>query len=127
MARNAVQFQKGLSMAEFVGLYGSEDQCHAALVQMRWPDGLKCPKCGAKRHSYLASKRLFQCTACRVQTSARSGSIDGTQHLFQIAGEPMSDFRALVKKQPRRNWMLVTDSDLPPPPCAKEGVGHASC
>ena len=75
MARNAVQFQKGLSMAEFVGLYGSEDQCHAALVQMRWPDGFKCPKCGAKRHSYLASKRLFQCTACRVQTSARSGTI----------------------------------------------------
>ena len=84
MARNAVQFQKGLSMAEFVGLYGSEDQCHAALVRMRWPDGFKCPKCGAKRHSYLASKRLFQCTACRVQTSARSGSI----------GEPKICFRS---------------------------------
>lgn len=75
MARNAVQFQKGLSMAEFNRLYGSEEQCHAALVQMRWADGFECPKCGGRRHSYLARKRLFQCTACRVQTSARAGTI----------------------------------------------------
>ena len=54
MARNAVQFQKGLSMAEFNRLYSSEEQCHAALAEMRWPDGFECPKCGGRRHSYLA-------------------------------------------------------------------------
>lgn len=75
MARNAVQFQKGLSMAEFNRLYGTEKQCHAALVRMRWPDGFVCPKCGGRKHSYLAPKRLFQCTACRAQTSARAGTI----------------------------------------------------
>ena len=62
-------------MAEFNRLYGSEEQCHAALVQMRWPDGFKCPKCGGQRYSYLAPKRLFQCTACRLQTSVRAGTI----------------------------------------------------
>jgi ribosomal protein L37AE/L43A len=75
MARNVVQFQQGLSMAEFHRLYGSEEQCHAALVRMRWPDGFVCPKCGGRKHSYLAPKRLFQCTACRAQTSARAGTI----------------------------------------------------
>jgi hypothetical protein len=45
MARNAVQFQKGLSMAEFLRLYGTEDQCHAAVVAMRWPGGFVCPRC----------------------------------------------------------------------------------
>ena len=39
MSINRVQFQKGLSMAEFFERYGSEDQCHAALVALRWPDG----------------------------------------------------------------------------------------
>ncbi len=43
MARNRVQFQKGLSMAQFMKRYGTEDQCHAALVTMRWPDGFVCP------------------------------------------------------------------------------------
>jgi len=30
MARNRVQFQKGLSMAEFNTRYGTEETCHAA-------------------------------------------------------------------------------------------------
>ena len=75
MARNAVQFQKALSMAEFQRLYGTEEQCHAALVEMRWPDGFVCPRCAGRPHGYCAPKRLFQCTACRLQTSARAGTI----------------------------------------------------
>ena len=75
MARNGVQFQKGLSMAEFNRRYGSEELCHAALVTMRWPDGFVCPKCAGRKHSYCAPKRLFQCTSCRLQTSARAGTI----------------------------------------------------
>jgi len=36
MARNQVQFQKGLSEASFGEIYGTEEQCHAALVKWRW-------------------------------------------------------------------------------------------
>src|SRR5215510_14856315 len=75
VARNEVQFQRGLSMAEFHRLYGTEEQCHAALVRMRWPDGFECPRCAGRSHGYCAPKRLFQCTACRLQTSARAGTI----------------------------------------------------
>jgi hypothetical protein len=75
MARNRVQFQKGLSHAEFQRRYGTEELCHEALVKMRWPDGFVCPKCGGRAHGYCAPKRLFQCTACRLQTSARAGTI----------------------------------------------------
>jgi hypothetical protein len=75
MARNAVQFQRGLSLAEFQERYGTEDLCHAALVRMRWPDGFVCPRCGGREHGYCKPRRLFQCRACRVQTSARAGTI----------------------------------------------------
>jgi len=75
MARNRVQFQKGLSMAEFNRRFGTEDQCHAALVKMRWPDGFVCPKCQGSAHSYCAPRRLFQCSACKVQTSVRAGTV----------------------------------------------------
>jgi hypothetical protein len=37
MPRNKVQFQKGLSFIEFCQRYGTEEQCHAELVAMRWP------------------------------------------------------------------------------------------
>jgi len=75
MARNKVQFQKGLSLAEFNRRYGSEELCHGALVAMRWPDGFVCPKCGGKTHSYTVVRRIFQCSACRQQTSAKAGTI----------------------------------------------------
>lgn len=35
MAINQIQFQKGLSMAEFLKRYGTEAQCHAALIEAR--------------------------------------------------------------------------------------------
>jgi ribosomal protein L37AE/L43A len=75
MPRNKVQFQKGLSFVEFCKRYGTEDRCHAELIAMRWPDGFECPKCGGKKHSYTAVRRIFQCSACRKQTSARAGTI----------------------------------------------------
>ncbi len=75
MPRNKVQFQKGLSFVEFCQRYGTEEQCHAELIAMRWPNGFVCPKCGGTKHSYTAVRRIFQCSACRKQTSARAGTI----------------------------------------------------
>ena len=43
MARNKVQFQKGLSEAQFAALYGTEDQCREAVMRWRWPSGFACP------------------------------------------------------------------------------------
>ena len=39
MARNMVQFQKGLSEAEFRKLYGDEAQCLALVIEWRWSKG----------------------------------------------------------------------------------------
>jgi ribosomal protein L37AE/L43A len=77
MAMNRVQFQRGLSMAEFVEGYGSEDKCEAALIASRWPRGFACPVCGSSAHgSFVRERRRYwQCTSCRHQCSAISGTI----------------------------------------------------
>jgi ribosomal protein L37AE/L43A len=77
MAMNRVQFQRGLSMAEFVERYGSEDKCEAALVAARWPRGFACPACGSGAHgSFVRERRRYwQCASCRHQCSAISGTI----------------------------------------------------
>ena len=80
MARNPVQFQKGLSLIEFNRRYGTNEQCHAALIAMRWPDGFECPHCKGRKHSYSPARRIFQCSACRVQTSARAGTVFHKSH-----------------------------------------------
>src|SRR6195952_2457501 len=75
MARSAVQFQKGLSEPEFERQFGTEEQCRALGVACRWPDGFVCPECGGRQHSMVKTRDLFQCTACRRQTSPIAGTI----------------------------------------------------
>jgi transposase-like protein len=75
VARNSVQFQKGLSDAEFEQHYGTEATCREALFRWRWPEGFECPVCGERRHSEVRSRQLFQCSACRRQTSLTAGTI----------------------------------------------------
>lgn len=75
MARNGVQFQKGLSEPEFERRYGTEEACRAALIAWRWPHGFECPVCGGRQYSEVKSRLLFQCTACRRQTSVSAGTI----------------------------------------------------
>lgn len=74
MAKNRVQFQKGLSLAEFQKQYGSEEQCRKAVFQWRWPKGFRCPDCEGERYCLLFNGR-YQCHACRHQTSLTSGTI----------------------------------------------------
>ena len=77
MGINRVQFQKGLSLPEFMERYGTEAQCHAAVVAQRWPNGFVCPACGGTRHCAFERKGLsyWQCSACREQTSILCGTI----------------------------------------------------
>ncbi len=75
MARSPVQFQKGLGLAELNARYGREDKCRAALIRMRWPDGFVCPRCGERKYSYARARRVFQCSACRTQTTVKAGTI----------------------------------------------------
>src|SRR4249919_2579664 len=77
MTMNRVQFQAGLSMAEFMDRYGSDERCEAALIAARWPSGFACPECGGSGCSSFrrAGRLYFQCTACRHQCSVISGTI----------------------------------------------------
>jgi len=77
MTMNRIQFQPGLSMPEFFKRYGSEVQCAAALEQARWPSGFRCPCCGEAAHCVLrgGSRKVFQCNACRHQTSLIAGTV----------------------------------------------------
>ena len=67
--------KKGLSEPEFERQYGNEEQCRDAVGVSRWPDGFRCPECGGKQYSLVKSRDLFQCTACRRQTSPIAGTI----------------------------------------------------
>ena len=77
MSINKIQFQKGLSMVEFVERFGLEEQCVQALFAQRWPTGFCCPQCGAGAFYRIATagRPLFQCQGCRHQASLTVGTL----------------------------------------------------
>lgn len=82
MAINAVQFQQGLSMMEFVAQYGTEAKCYRALYRSRWPQGFRCAACANRSRSRFRreGRVYYQCGACRHQTTLISGTLfEGTK------------------------------------------------
>ena len=75
MAQNKVQFQKGMSLPEFLALYATEEQCFDALFKWRWPEGFQCPECGCTKSCRLTTRKLQQCNQCHHQTSMTAGTI----------------------------------------------------
>jgi|GEM_PF-477983 len=65
--------QEGLK--RFLLRFGTEEACARALFAARWPDGFRCPRCGLSRAYLIASRRLFQCAACKYQASLTAGTV----------------------------------------------------
>jgi len=71
--------------------FKTDDDCLEFLEQARWPDGIRCPVCGAKEISRITREnpgknkrtRLYQCLepSCKEQFSATQGTIFHRSHL----------------------------------------------
>ena len=77
MGRNTIQFQKGLSVPEFLQLYGTVTQCEEALAMIRWPNGFRCPRCKESLHGLVYGRRLkrYQCRQCGHQATVTACTI----------------------------------------------------
>ena len=75
MSKNTIQFQQGYSLGQLFETYGTEEKCEQALLNLKWPNGFKCPCCGATSYCKLKSRKLYQCNRCHHQTSLTSGTI----------------------------------------------------
>ncbi|TKB05860.1 IS1595 family transposase [Desulforhopalus sp. IMCC35007] len=81
MPKNKIQFQKGLSLQNFLKSYGTEEDCRNRLFNMKWPTGFCCPQCGCNHYYTITTRNLYQCTACKHQSSLISGTIFGSSKL----------------------------------------------
>jgi hypothetical protein len=65
MPKNKIQFQRGLSLPDFLASYGTDSQCRETLFRFRWPHGFFCPACGSIDYYQLKTRKLFQCNHFR--------------------------------------------------------------
>ena len=61
--------------------YSTDEKCRRSLEQLRWPDGVVCPKCQSKKISRISTRNTFDCDSCRNQFSVTVGTIFNDTHL----------------------------------------------
>ena len=64
---------RGLSDEAFREAFGTEEQCRAALLRLRWPDGFVCPCCGHRGHCVLAGRGLLSMQPVQEADIAHGG------------------------------------------------------
>jgi transposase-like protein len=75
------QVRSEMNLVKLVERFRSEDDCRAYLEELRWPDGVVCPRCGGKIISQIQKRHQFDCDSCRYQFSVTAGTIFHDTHL----------------------------------------------
>ena len=61
--------------------FDTDVECRAALEQLRWPNGVRCPRCDSVSISRITTRKQFDCNACRYRFSVTTGTIFNDSHL----------------------------------------------
>jgi transposase-like protein len=64
-----------ITLLEWQKRFGTEKACAKVLEKVRWPQGFQCPACGLKRYSFIATRKLYQCSSCRHQVSITADTL----------------------------------------------------
>jgi transposase-like protein len=64
------------------------------LAAMRWKDGVVCPHCQGREHSYIKTRRIWKCRGCKKQFSVKAGTV------FEDSPIPLDKWMMVV-------WLVV--------------------
>ena len=63
------------TLMEAIKYFSNEDNALNFMVAIRWQNGIICPRCESKEHSFLSTRRLWKCKACKKQFTVKVGTI----------------------------------------------------
>ena len=67
------------NLAEFERFFATDEVCRDYLMQLRWPAGFRCPRCGGGKF-WPQRVILLHCAACDYQSSVIAGTIFQDTH-----------------------------------------------
>jgi transposase-like protein len=74
---------EAIDLVELIGRYGDDQKCRTYLEHLRWPQGIRCPKCGGDKISSILKRDQHNCDSesCGYQFSVTAGTIFHDTHL----------------------------------------------
>lgn len=70
-----------MNLVKLAESFHSEEACRNYLAELRWADGVQCPRCESKGISTKKARDQYDCNSCRYQFSVTSGTIFHDSHL----------------------------------------------
>ena len=66
---------KPTNLLEAIRYFSDLEVATEYVASLRWPRGPVCPRCGGTEHSFLTTRRVWKCKACKRQFSVKLGTI----------------------------------------------------
>jgi transposase-like protein len=70
-----------MTLIQLLEQFPDNEACRQHLAKIRWPNGVKCPRCESDRVSELKGRKQWTCCACRYRFSATAGTIFHKSHI----------------------------------------------
>lgn len=74
---------EAIDLCELIERYGDDQKCRNYLERLRWPEGVRCPKCNGTKISSILKRDQYNCDSesCGYQFSVMAGTIFHDTHL----------------------------------------------
>jgi transposase-like protein len=70
-----------MDLPQLIEQYGTEEKCREYLEDLRWPQGVECPRCQERSISRIQKRAQYECNSCRYQFSVTAGTLFHDSHL----------------------------------------------
>ena len=80
------------TLIEAVRYFADKQTAFDFMVKLRWPDGVKCPRCQCEEVSFISTRKIWKCKKCEAksQFSVRVGTI------FEDSALPLDKWLAAI-------------------------------
>ncbi|MGO8865786.1 MAG: IS1595 family transposase [Alphaproteobacteria bacterium] len=84
-----------MTIAQLDAMFPDEDACCAYLVAHRWPEGVRCPRCGSERVYDLKTRKWhWECPDCREGGAYRFSHLVGT--IFENTNKSLREWFRVI-------------------------------
>ena len=70
-----------MSLVKLVDRFGSDERCRDYLEELRWSEGVECPRCESDSISRITTRNQLDCNDCRYRFSLTTGTLFHDSHL----------------------------------------------
>ena len=63
------------TLVEAIRCFADEAVCRDFMAELRWPNGVVCPRCEAKTVGFISTRSLWRCKVCKYEFTVKKGTI----------------------------------------------------